>query len=107
MFKDEFRKLRNDKGYTQEDLAKELGVSKSTISMYESGSRIPGLEMLEAIADFFNIDMNRLTTSKQAEIAPQDPMFFRLKKGLETYNVDEKDIDFLLTVMKAHKERNK
>lgn len=64
MFKDEFKKLRIDGKYTQEDLAKFLEVSKSTISMYESGSRIPGLEMLEAIADFFNIDMNRLTSSE-------------------------------------------
>lgn len=65
MFKDELRRLRIDNNYTQDDLAKELDVSKSTISMYESGSRMPGLEMLEAIADFFNVDMNKLTGGSQ------------------------------------------
>lgn len=64
MFKDEFKKLRIISGYTQDDLAKKLKVSKSTVSMYESGSRVPGLEMLEQIADFFNVDMNKLTASQ-------------------------------------------
>lgn len=32
--------------------------------MYESGTREPNLEVLEAIADTFNVDMNTLTDSK-------------------------------------------
>ena len=61
MFNDQFKKIRLENNLTQEELAKALDVSKSTISMYETGSRLPGLEMLEVIADFFNIDMNKLT----------------------------------------------
>lgn len=48
----------------QEELAKRLGLSKSAISMYEKGAREPSLEVLEAIADTFNVDMNTLTDSK-------------------------------------------
>ena len=32
--------------------------------MYENGTREPNLETLEAIADYFNVDMNTLTDSK-------------------------------------------
>lgn len=42
---------------TQDDLARELGVSKQTISNYERNKRKPGYEELEAIADIFNVPM--------------------------------------------------
>lgn len=64
MFKDVLRTLRLNAGMSQEDLAKKLGLAKSTISMYENASREPSLEILEAIADTFNVDMNTLTDSK-------------------------------------------
>lgn len=64
MFKDVLRGLRTKSGMNQEELAKRLGLSKSAISMYEKGAREPSLEVLEAIADTFNVDMNTLTGSK-------------------------------------------
>ena len=67
-FKDELRRLRKQDNLTQEELANKLGISKSTISMYERGEREPDFERLETIADFFNVDMNILT----GYIAPND-----------------------------------
>lgn len=64
VFKDVLRSLRTKSGMNQEELAKRLGLSKSAISMYEKGAREPSLEVLEAIADTFNVDMNTLTDSK-------------------------------------------
>ena len=64
MFGDVLRSLRLNAGFSQEELGKKLGLAKSTISMYESGTREPNLEVLEAIADTFNEDMNTLTDSK-------------------------------------------
>ncbi len=61
MFKDVFKKLRKEKQLTQSELATALGISRSAISMYENGEREPDLETLEAIADYFNVDMNQLT----------------------------------------------
>lgn len=61
MFKDELKKLRQKYGLTQEELAQKMGLSKSTISMYENGNRVPSLEQLEAFADFFHADLNILT----------------------------------------------
>lgn len=48
------RKLDN---VTQQQLATALGIAKSTISMYENGQREPDFETLEAISDFFNVDI--------------------------------------------------
>ena len=38
-----------------------LGISESTVGMYERDQREPDFEMLEAIADYFNVDMDFLT----------------------------------------------
>ncbi len=48
-------KLKKLRGSTPiEELAKSLGVSKSAISMWENGERIPRDEIKIKIADYFN-----------------------------------------------------
>ncbi len=59
-FAKRLRKLRTDKQLTQDELAPKLGISRSTLGMYETGKREPDFETLETIADFFNVDMNYL-----------------------------------------------
>lgn len=60
-FSERLKQLRNERGISQQALANSLGdISKSSINMYERGEREPGLETLEAIADFFNVDMDFL-----------------------------------------------
>ena len=54
------RELRNTQQLTQTQLAEKLGVSFSSISMYERGEREPDFETLEAIADYFNVTMDYL-----------------------------------------------
>lgn len=54
------KSLRTVKGMTQEELAKALNISRSTVGMYENGSREPDYETLEAIADYFNVDIDYL-----------------------------------------------
>ena len=52
-----FRALR---GYTQSELAKMLGISRSTYANYESGKRSPDLETLEHISDALDCSMDAL-----------------------------------------------
>lgn len=59
-FSEIIKLLRIERGITQEQLAALLKVSRSTIGMYETGSREPDFETLEAIADIFNVDMDYL-----------------------------------------------
>ena len=75
-FSNKLRELRECRDLSQEKLADDLGVSKSTIGMYERGHREPNFEMLEAIADYFNVDMNCLTGKKPTvnddELSPEE-----------------------------------
>ena len=59
-FSERLRLLREEKCISIRELATECNVSKSTISMAEKGKRNPKRETLEAIADFFNVDIDYL-----------------------------------------------
>ncbi|MBQ8683731.1 MAG: helix-turn-helix domain-containing protein [Clostridia bacterium] len=59
-FRDVLRELRKRRGLTQQMLAEQLGISFSTVSMYERGNRCPDMEMLGRIADFFGVSVDYL-----------------------------------------------
>ena len=50
------KELRQQYGLTQEELARQLGVTKEFISMVESGKRLPGLENITKLAKAFHRD---------------------------------------------------
>lgn len=59
-FQTVFKRLRMASGYTQQTMADKLGISRSTIGMYETGAREPDYDTLETIADIFNVDIDYL-----------------------------------------------
>ena len=59
-FKDVVKALRQERGMTQQEVADRIGLTKVTISQYETGKRKPSFEMIEALADLFHVDMNYL-----------------------------------------------
>lgn len=68
-FSERLKSLRSEKGWSQQRLADELNLSKSSINMYERGEREPGFETMEAIADTFNVDMDYLYGRTDVKIA--------------------------------------
>lgn len=54
------KELREKYGYTQDELAKKLGTSRSRIANYEQGTRQPDFEMQETLADLFNVSLDYL-----------------------------------------------
>ncbi len=54
------KKLRKEKGYTQEKLAEALGVTVGAVSKWESGNNTPDILMLTIIADFFDVSVDVL-----------------------------------------------
>lgn len=54
------KKLREEFGYTQQDLADKLEGAKSTVAMYENETRKPSLEILVKLSDIFNCSIDYL-----------------------------------------------
>ena len=63
--------MRQSRKMTQADLAKSIGQSQSSITMYETGRREPDFETLEALADVFNVPLVSLMIDPDAEPSPE------------------------------------
>ena len=60
LFPSRLRALREEKGISQAVLASTLGVSKSTIGLYETGDTLPDIKTADELADYFNISSDYL-----------------------------------------------
>ncbi len=52
--------LRERRGLSQASLAKDLHISQASLAMYETNKRKPNVEMLDIIADYFNVSTDYL-----------------------------------------------
>ena len=68
------RKMNN---LSQERFAEELGVSRQTISKWETGNVVPDVGMLTSIADYYNITLDQLVRDEY-----ELPMAKAVKKWL-------------------------
>lgn len=59
-FSENLKKLREEKGISQTELARRLGVNKSLISSYENMERLPSLNALAKLSYQFNVSMEFL-----------------------------------------------
>ena len=92
-FSERLKQLRAQRGLTQDTLSKQSGLTKSSIAMYETGKRKPKIEVLELLADFFNVDLDYLVgkSDRTTVIAPPAP---QKSDGLPELNArDERDIE--------------
>ncbi len=61
MFKDNLISLRKNLGLSQDELAEKIGVSRQTLSKYETGESLPDIEKCRLLADIFGVSMDDLT----------------------------------------------
>ena len=76
MLAENLKKIRKDKGYTQEILAEKLNVVRQTVSKWEKRLSLPAVDMLSKIANVLETDVNilldgQITTTDQSEIVKQ------------------------------------
>ena len=61
MFKDNLISLRKNLNLSQDELAEKIGVSRQTLSKYETGESLPDIEKCRLLADVFGVSMDDLT----------------------------------------------
>lgn len=62
---EKLQQLRKQKGFTQEELAEKLYVSRTAISKWESGRGYPSIDSLKAISKLFGISIDELLSSEE------------------------------------------
>ena len=67
MFCDNLMELRKMANLSQEELAEQIGVSRQTLSKYETGESLPDIEKCMAIAEVFGVTMDDLVHYKKEE----------------------------------------
>ena len=67
-FNNKLYELRKQKGFSQEELANRLNVSRQTISKWEVGESSPDMEKLVAISDLFEVSLDELVKGEESKI---------------------------------------
>ena len=67
MFKDNLISLRKMKRLAQEELAEKVGISRQTLSKYETGESVPDIEKCKVIAEYFEVSIDNLVNYSEQE----------------------------------------
>lgn len=62
-FSDTLKKLRTEKGFSQQVLAEKVYVTRSTVVRWETGSRLPDAAMISRLAAVLGVDVNVLLSA--------------------------------------------
>ena len=96
-FAERLKELRKLRKLSQGDIANILGVTRQAVSQYETGVRKPDYEMMEVLADYFNVDMDYLlgrtdkTTTLAVPTSGQEPEYYLDEETREIVELMHKD----------------
>lgn len=93
-FGNTLKTLRLRENLTQSQLAQKLGLTKSVISAYETGLRMPSYDILIHISQIFNVSTDYLLGLEQ-------------KQGIDLSGLSEQEIEALKNLIKAMKQTSK
>lgn len=63
LFADTMKKLREEKGLSQNEIAKRMYVTRTTVSRWESGHRLPDAAMITRLSGVLDVDVNLLISA--------------------------------------------
>ena len=89
------RDMRLKSGFSQKEIAEQIGVSPSVVSAYELGERTPSVEVLMSLAALYNCGSDYLLGLKK--LAPQ--------RTLDVSGLQEDQIHALQLLIRTMKNR--
>ena len=87
--------MRKKKGVQQKELAIEIGVSRPTVSEWESGKKDPSGERLKRLAEYFGVDelviLGRGVVDLKEENVPKTPEARLLARGVDSMPQEQRE----------------
>jgi HTH-type transcriptional regulator, competence development regulator len=88
MLKNKLIELRKEKKLRQEDIAKILGIARTTYAMYEQGNREPDFDTLNKMADYFEVSVDYLLGREQKNKTKEDTLE-EVNKLVKEYGIEQ------------------
>lgn len=95
-------KLRKQQGWSQEDLAIRLDISRQSVSKWESGSNMPDISLLAELADFYDVSIPEIIDGERKSENMNEEVketVLKLSDYTEIINQKIKGRLFVLTVI--------
>ena len=83
------KKLRNEKGLTQEQAGEQFNVSRRTVTRWETGANMPDLDVLLEIADFYDVDLRELFDGERKSERMDKELEQTVKRAAEYSNMEK------------------
>jgi transcriptional regulator with XRE-family HTH domain len=104
-FGDRMARLRKDAGFSQRDLAKELGVTQRMVAYYEAQSEHPPAHLLPQLVELFGVSTDELLGLRPPKaVRPANQRLLQRLKRIEKLPPKEKKQ--LLALIDAFLERD-
>ena len=103
------RALRKIHGMTMKELGNLVGLSESTISLYENGKREPDLETLQHFADIFHVSVDYILGRDVAESnPPTDSVESQRDKAIRILkSLSDENYQAMLTILRTMVDKKK
>ena len=93
MVADRIRTLREQKGYTQTELAKRLKITRSSVNAWEQGISVPSTQYIVELAEVFKVSTDYLLCVDNTAT-------------VSVAGLDEKDIQIVHSLVTHLREKN-
>ncbi|MCI2196450.1 MAG: helix-turn-helix domain-containing protein [Eubacterium sp.] len=80
MLNENIKTTRKNRGFTQEELAARLHVTRQTVSKWERGYSVPDAQLLSEMADIFNVSVSELLGADKIESTQPDLVVEQLSR---------------------------
>ena len=106
------RRLRTENNYTQEQIGEKLNISRQAYSNYETGKRIPDIDMLIRIADIYEVTLEQLITQTYTGTGiineTSGPYYTgKVLENADTIYLTKEEVDLLIHYRNAGEDERK
>lgn len=100
---DKIIKLRKQNGWSQEELAEQLGISRQSVSKWENGTSIPDLDKIIRMSGLFGVSTDYLLKDEIEELTQEESVEICEEQSARVISLDEANDFMELTRKTAHK----